>query len=79
MLGALEPGTVYLPGNTLIVQGEADTIVLPATTAKLTQLMKTNNSEVTLKTYVGAGHTTVFTVPQAQADMIAHLVTIFTR
>jgi dienelactone hydrolase len=74
---ALEPGTVRLPGNTLIVQGTADTTVLPETTNKLKSLMSSKNSQVTLNSYEGATHTGVLTVPQAKVDMASHLRKIF--
>lgn len=76
-LSALEPGTVRLPGNTLIVQGADDTTVLPETTISLTKLMRSKNSQVTLNVYPEAGHTSVLMVAQAQKDMTSHLMTIF--
>ena len=76
-LRALEPGTVRLPGNTLIVQGADDTTVLPETTIALKNLMSSKNSRVTLNVYPGAGHTSVLMVRQAQEDMTSHLRTIF--
>ena len=76
-LRALEPGTVRLPGNTLIVQGADDTTVLPETTIALKNLMSSKNSRVTLNVYPGAGHTSVLMVAQAQKDMTSHLMTIF--
>lgn len=76
-LRALEPGTVRLPGNTLIVQGADDTTVLPETTIALKNLMSSRNSQVTLNVYPDAGHTSVLMVSQAQKDMTSHLTTIF--
>jgi len=75
MLRALEPGLVRLPGNTLIVQGLADTTVLPALTNKLKALIESNKSTVTLKTYEGADHSGV--ISASITDMFGHLATIF--
>jgi len=77
MLRSLEPGTVRLPGDTLIIQGLDDTTVLPATTEKLTALMRSNQTVVTLKTYEKATHSGVLAVPAAQQDMFSHLMSIF--
>jgi len=75
MLRALEPGLVRLPGNTLIVQGLADTTVLPALTNKLKALIESKKSTVTLKTYEGADHSGV--IGESLNDMVGHLATIF--
>lgn len=75
MLRALEPGLVRLPGNTLIVQGMADTSVLPATTVKLKALIESNKSIVTLKTYAEASHSGV--IQASLDDMFGHLTMIF--
>ena len=78
-LRSLEPGRVKLPGKTLLVQGSADTTVLPVTTQLLEQLMKTKGSTVSLTLVTGdtATHSGVLLNSAAQQAMNAHLITLF--
>jgi hypothetical protein len=78
-LRSLEPGRVKLPGKTLLVQGSADTTVLPITTQALEQLMKTKGSTVSLTLVTGdtATHSGVLLSSAAQQAMNAHLTALF--
>lgn len=74
-----EPGQVKLPGKTLIVQGNADTTVLPAITQKLVAAMKKVGSDVTPSYHDGAAatHSGVLGVPAAQQAIAFHLASLF--
>lgn len=78
-LRSLEPGRVKLPGRTLLVQGLADTTVLPATTQALSQVMQNLGSTVSLSEVSGAQatHSGVLATPTAQDAMRAHLAALF--
>lgn len=79
VLRSLEPGRVKLPGKTLLVQGSADSTVLPATTQALEQVMLGKGSEVSLTLVEDeeADHSGVLGTLQAQQAMQAHLAQIF--
>lgn len=79
ILAGNEPGQIKLPGKTLIVQGSADTTVLPAITDKLVNTMKAKGSDVTLSYHdsTAATHTGVLYVQAAQAAVTQHLLTLF--
>ena len=74
-----EPGQVPLPGNTLLVQGSADTTVLPSSTQTLLTTLQSQGSQVTLSYHQGATatHGGVLTIPAAQAAMTHHLALLF--
>jgi hypothetical protein len=78
-LRSLEPGRVKLPGKTLLVQGSADTTVLPATTQALTQVMQSKGSDVTLELVQSASatHSGVLGSTQAVNAMVTHLTQVF--
>jgi hypothetical protein len=78
-LRSLEPGRVKLPGKTLLVQGSADTTVLPATTQALTQVMQSKGSDVTLELVQSASatHSGVLGTTQAVNAMVTHLTQVF--
>jgi len=68
-----------LPGNTLLVQGAADTTVLPSSTQTLLTTMQSNGSQVTLTLHSGnsATHGGVLGIPAAQTAIVNHLSSIF--
>jgi pimeloyl-ACP methyl ester carboxylesterase len=68
---ATEPALVKLPGKTLIIQGAADTTVLPDITRLLKTNMLSKGSDVTLSEFTGdsATHSGVLKVPLAQSAM----------
>ncbi len=78
-LRSLEPGRVQLPGKTLLIQGSADTTVLPETTQALEDVMRAKGSDVslTLVTDTTATHTGVLGTEQALAAMTQHLNALF--
>lgn len=80
LLDANEPGRMKLPGKTLIVQGSADTTVLPAMTDKLVATMKAKGSDVTLnyQDSPSATHSGVLYFSAAQTAIALHLTTLFT-
>jgi hypothetical protein len=70
---------VKLPGKTLLLQGSADTTVLPATTQALEMVMKGKGSDVSL-TLVSDGeatHSGVLGMPAAQQAMLGHIGALF--
>lgn len=82
ILAAYEPGQVTLPGKTLIIQGNADTTVLPPITTLLINTMKSKGSDVTLNAYdstatIPASHSGVLVLPAAQAAMGNFLAALF--
>lgn len=79
ILAGNEPAQTQLPGKTLIVQGSADTTVLPAITNKLLATMKSKGSDVTLSYHdsSNATHTGVLYVQAAQDAVTQHLLTLF--
>ena len=79
MLASNEPGQVKLPGKTLLVQGTADTTVLPAMTTLLSTTMKSKGSDVTLKAYdsTTATHSGVLTNTTAPYDIRDYLKSLF--
>ena len=79
VLRSLEPGRVQLPGKTLLIQGSADTTVLPQTTQKLNQVMTAKGSDVTLTLVQddAATHTGVLATAVAQQAMVTHLTQLF--
>lgn len=83
VLKAMEPGTVKLPGKTLIVQGASDTTVLPSASDALKTLMKAKGSDTTyllVSDIVGqpASHSGVLSIPAAQQAVDSHLRALFT-
>jgi hypothetical protein len=78
-LRSLEPGRVKVPGKTLLVQGSADTTVLPATTQALRQFMLSKESDVTLTlvTSPAATHTGILGTTEANSAINLHLATLF--
>lgn len=79
ILAANEPGQFKLPGSTLIVQGGADTTVLPSITNLLVATMKGKGSEVVLAAYAdpAATHSGVLSLPAARAAISSFLGTLF--
>jgi hypothetical protein len=79
MLSANEPGQVKLPGKILVVQGSADTTVLPASTNTLVNTMKSKGTDVTLSYHdtPTATHSGVLGWAAAQAAMTQHLSALF--
>ncbi|NBW49238.1 MAG: alpha/beta fold hydrolase [Betaproteobacteria bacterium] len=79
VLDSNEPGQMKLPGNTLLVQGLADTTVLPSSTQALLATMQSKGSQVTLSSHSGvtATHGGVLTIPAAQAAINNHLHNLF--
>ncbi|MEI7785652.1 MAG: hypothetical protein WCK08_14780 [Betaproteobacteria bacterium] len=79
LLAAREPGQSKLPGKTLIVQGSADTTVLPLSTDKLIDTMKAKGSDVTRSFHNSptATHSGVLALQAAQLDMTAHVRALF--
>lgn len=75
-----EPGQVKLPGNTLIVQGSADTTVLPSSTQTLLTTMQSKGSQVSLSYHESnsATHGGVLSIPAAQTAVTNHLTSLFT-
>jgi pimeloyl-ACP methyl ester carboxylesterase len=80
VLNSNEPGQMKLPGNTLIVQGSADTTVLPSSTRALLATMQSKGSQVTLSYHDSntATHGGVLAVPAAQTAVTNHLSSMFT-
>lgn len=80
VLNMNEPGQVKLPGNTLIVQGSADTTVLPSSTRSLLTTMQSKGSQVSLSYHESnsATHGGVLSIPAAQTAVTAHLTSLFT-
>jgi alpha-beta hydrolase superfamily lysophospholipase len=83
VLKAMEPGTVKLPGKTLIVQGASDTTVLPAASDALKTLMKAKGSDTTYLLVSDidgqpADHSGVLGIPAAQQAIENHLRALFT-
>jgi hypothetical protein len=79
ILAGNDPGQVKLPGSSLIVQGSADTTVLPAITQSLFDKMKAKGSTVTLSLHnsTAATHSGVLGLQDAQDAIAAHLRQIF--
>ncbi|MDT7520606.1 hypothetical protein RAE19_18225 [Rhodoferax sp. TBRC 17660] len=79
VLNSNEPGQMKLPGNTLLVQGAADTTVLPSSTQTLLTTMQSKGSQVTLSLHSGntATHGGVLGIPAAQTAITNHLIAIF--
>jgi hypothetical protein len=79
MLSANEPGQVKLPGKILVVQGSADTTVLPASTNTLVNTMKSKGTDVTLSYHdtPTATHSGVLGWAAAQTAMTQHLSALF--
>lgn len=79
LLNSNEPGKAKLPGKTLIVQGSADTTVLPAMTDKLVNTMKGKGSDVSLSYHnsTTATHSGVLYIQAAQLAITQHLMTLF--
>lgn len=79
VLNSNEPGQMRLPGSTLIVQGSADTTVLPSSTQALLAAMQSKGSQVALSYHEGvaATHGGVLGIPAAQAAISSHLTSIF--
>lgn len=79
ILSGNEPAQTKLPGKTLIVQGSADTTVLPAMTNKLLATMQTKGSDVTLSYHdsAAATHSGVLYLQAAQIAVTQHLLTLF--
>lgn len=73
---ANEPGTVKLPGRTLLLQGQSDTTVHPASTEMLLERMQRLGSEVSLLRYGGLNHRDLGADPQARADGLGFLATL---
>ena len=80
VLNSNEPGQLKLPGNTLIVQGSADTTVLPSSTRALLATMQSKGSQVRLSYHDSntATHGGVLVVPAAQTAVTNHLSSMFT-
>ncbi|MEY2790305.1 MAG: hypothetical protein RL295_469 [Pseudomonadota bacterium] len=78
-LSANEPGQVKLPGKILVVQGSADTTVLPSSTNTLISTMKSKGTDVTLSYHdtPTATHSGVLGWAAAQAAMAQHLSSLF--
>ncbi len=76
---ATEPALVKLPGKTLILQGTADTTVLPDITRLLKNTMLSKGSDVTLSEFKGdsATHSGVLELPAAQIEMKNFLTGLF--
>jgi hypothetical protein len=76
---ATEPALVKLPGKTLILQGTADTTVLPDITRLLKNTMLSKGSDVTLSEFTGdsATHSGVLKLPAAQIEMKNFLTGLF--
>lgn len=53
------PGGTKIPSPVMITQGEADTVVIPSTTATLVSRYCANGTDVTEKTYPGITHTLI--------------------
>ena len=79
LLASNEPGQVFLPGKTLIVQGAADTTVLPAMTSQLLKNMQAKGSDVTLSSQSGsdATHSGVLYMQTVQVAIRKHLADLF--
>lgn len=79
VLSGNEPGQMKLPGNTLLVQGAADTTVLPSSTQTLLTTMQSKGSQVTMSLHNGnsATHGGVLGMPAAQTAIFNHLNSIF--
>lgn len=79
LLAAKEPGQSRLAGKTLIVQGSADTTVLPGSTNRLLATMKAQGSDVILsyQDNLAATHSGVLELATAQAAIFAHLKAVF--
>jgi hypothetical protein len=79
ILAGNDPGQVKLPGSNLIVQGSADTTVLPVITQSLVDKMKAKGSTVTLSLHssIAATHSGVLGLQDAQNAIAAHLTQIF--
>jgi hypothetical protein len=74
-----EPGQTKLPGKTLIVQGSADTTVLPAMTNKLLATMQAKGNDVTLSYHnsATATHSGVLYTQAAQLAVMQYLFGLF--
>lgn len=70
---ANEPGMVRLPGRTLLLQGQSDTTVHPASTEQLLERMQRLGSEVELLRYGGTTHAGLSSDPQVRADALKFL------
>jgi len=77
IINANEPGQTKLPVKTLIVQGLADTTVLPAITQQLVDNMKAKGSSVDYKTYANETHSSVL-IPSA-TDVGVYLSALFAQ
>ena len=77
ILNANEPGQTKLPAKALVVQGLADTTVLPAITQQLVTSMQAKGSSVDYKTYANETHSSVLT-PSA-TDVGIYLAALFAQ
>lgn len=79
ILSTNEPGQVKLPGKILVVQGSADTTVLPSSTNALISTMTNKGTDVTLSYHdsPSATHSGVLSLAAAQAAMARHLASLF--
>lgn len=80
VLNMNEPGQVKLPGNTLIVQGSADTTVLPSSAQALLTTMQAKGSQVSLSYHdnSSATHGGILSFPAAITAVTNHLMSLFT-
>lgn len=78
LLASYEPGQVKLPGKTLIVQGDADTTVLPSATTTLKSTMLAKGSTVAVEVVAGKGHSSVLLDAGAQTKIAVFLTGLFT-
>lgn len=76
---ANEPGAVKLPGRTLLLQGQSDTTVHPASTELLLERMQRLGSQVSLTRYGGLGHQDLAADPRATAEWLGFLGTLWSR
>jgi pimeloyl-ACP methyl ester carboxylesterase len=77
IINANEPGQTKLPVKTLIVQGLADTTVLPAITQQLVDNMKAKGSTVDYKTYPQGAHSSV--LYDSATDVGIYLSSLFAQ
>lgn len=73
---ASEPGTVRLPGRTLLLQGQSDAVVHPASTELLLELMKRKGSDVSLLRYGGLGHAELPADARVRSDAMTFLASL---
>lgn len=79
ILGRNEPGQVRIPGSTLIVQGAADTTVLPSSSQALLNTLMSKGAEarLTLLEQDSATHAGILALPEAIEAIRSHLQGIF--